>query len=75
MNVKIFGQITEITGSASISVNGAEDTDALMKKMHKLYPSLSGSKYAIAVNKKIIRNNTALDDDSEVALLPPFSGG
>jgi sulfur-carrier protein len=36
---------------------------------------VTGIKYSIAVNKQVIQNNTTLNPDDTVALLPPFSGG
>ena len=32
-------------------------------------------KYRIAIDKKIITSNTAITETSDIALLPPFSGG
>lgn len=74
VNIIIFGRLTDITG-ASIVLNDVSDTNALVKKLHNLYPALTTSKYAIAVNKKIVNENTVLTENSIIALLPPFSGG
>lgn len=71
----MFGQLTDIAGSSSITINNAADTDSLVKEVNKLYPSITGVKYRIAVNKKIISDNTAITETSNIALLPPFSGG
>ena len=47
----------------------------LIRQLQLKYPGLLQAKYAIAVNKQIIQHKTALQQDAEVALLPPFSGG
>jgi molybdopterin synthase sulfur carrier subunit len=39
------------------------------------YPSIKDAKFVISVDKKITVENTAIDTTSEIALLPPFSGG
>jgi len=52
-----------------------EDTNGLVKELHLLYPALADSKYVIAVDKKVVKENTRLSGKSIVALLPPFSGG
>lgn len=75
MNVLFFGQLTDITGNTNLQVEDVADTDTLIKKLQEIYPALNNSKYAVAVNKKIIQSNTGLQNDFEVALLPPFSGG
>jgi molybdopterin synthase sulfur carrier subunit len=51
------------------------DTDGLVRALHSTYPALAESKYVIAVNKQVITSNTSLDENSVVALLPPYSGG
>ncbi|HET9746742.1 MAG TPA: MoaD/ThiS family protein [Chitinophagaceae bacterium] len=75
MNLKVimFGRLADIAGNA-LSVSAA-DTDSLIKTLHKDYPALASTKYLIAVDKQIITENTALTNNSIVALLPPFSGG
>ena len=76
MSVKIilFGKLAEIAGS-SVSIDNVTDTDGLINVLHKNYPALSNIKYVIAVDKQVIKENTALSRKSTVALLPPFSGG
>lgn len=76
MSVKIilFGKLADIAGS-SVSVAKVVDTDSLIEALHKDYPALTSVKYVIAVDKQVINENTALNKNSMVALLPPFSGG
>lgn len=69
----MFGKLAEIAGN-SVSVD-AQDTDSLVTILHKDYPALATTKYIIAVDKQIIRGKTLLNNNSVVALLPPFSGG
>jgi len=74
LKVIIFGRLVDIAGN-SVTVDEAKDTDSLVNSLNKTYPALVNTKYVIAVNKKIINQNTVLDTNSEIALLPPFSGG
>jgi len=76
MSVKIilFGKLADIAGS-SVSVDNVPDTDSLVDSLNQRYPELSTTKYVIAVDKQVIKENTALNKKSMVALLPPFSGG
>lgn len=75
VNVIVFGQLTDITGSSDIILHDVGDTDALIQTLHNIYPALADSKYAIALEKKIIAENTPLTDNNTIGLLPPFSGG
>ena len=74
INILIFGQLCELLGS-NLVVNNIADTNGLTALLNKKYPELINSKYAMAVNKKLVTENIILTDDSTVALLPPFSGG
>jgi len=47
----------------------------LINALHKDYPEFTQTKYLIAVDKQVIKENTVLNNKSTVALLPPFSGG
>ena len=74
IHIILFGQLADITGN-SVFVDNIADTDSLINKLHTAYPALAETKYAIAVNKQLITSNTSLNENSVVALLPPFSGG
>ena len=74
VEIIIFGQLADIAGS-SLSMENVADTNALVSGLHKLYPALADVKYLIAVNKSVVNENTVLNENSVVALLPPFSGG
>jgi sulfur-carrier protein len=74
MQIILFGRLAEIAGGA-VFVNDAADTENLIKELHEMYPALAETKYVIAVNKQVVNSNTLLNENSVVALLPPFSGG
>jgi molybdopterin converting factor small subunit len=69
-----FGQIAEVTGAGKILID-APDTDALQRILIEKFPELRNKKYAIAVNREVINENTLLPNNAEVALLPPYAGG
>lgn len=75
VNILIFGQIADITGTNNLTLENVNNTEELLKKLEIEYPVLSNYKFAIAVDKKIVKENTALQNNSTIALLPPFSGG
>lgn len=74
LNIIIFGQLADITGS-NIIIENMADTDSLLKKLISLFPPLASTKFVVAVDKQTIKENTILNNNSSVALLPPFSGG
>jgi len=70
-----FGIIADKLQARELALQNIPDTDSLMKYLSEKYPDLSEVKINIAVNKNIITQNTVIIPGSEVALLPPFSGG
>jgi len=75
IRIMIFGQLTDIINSSTLTLTDIADTNSLVNELNKLYPALTASKYIMAVNKQTVMANTVLKEDSTVALLPPFSGG
>ena len=75
MKVLFFGALAEAAGNSEIEFGAIADTASLQDELVQRYPLLNERKFAIAVNKKLVRTNTILAADSTVALLPPYSGG
>ena len=75
MNIMVFGQLEDITGASIISIDEVKDTEQLLNSLYIRFPQLKEKKILIAVDQKIIQENTVINDQSIVALLPPFSGG
>lgn len=75
VTVLFFGQLTDITGSASIEWPAVVDTDALKQEVFQRFPSLASKTFRLAVGKQLITANTLLNEGQTIAFLPPFSGG
>jgi sulfur-carrier protein len=75
IQVMVFGQLTEITGSGMVRMSGITDTKGLENLLKEKFPKLTEMKFVIAVNKKIAVDNTPVSSDSVIVLMPPFSGG
>jgi molybdopterin synthase sulfur carrier subunit len=77
MGVKVifFGQLSDVTGRSTLEIEDVADTSGLRDRIHDRFPALASTTYRIAVEKKIVTENTALKGETTVALLPPFSGG
>ena len=75
INLLSFGQIADITCRDTLKIPDVKNTNELIEFLIKAWPQLQPIKYSIAVNKKIIHENTQLRDGDTVGILPPFSGG
>ena len=76
MQVKYFGMIAEWAGTdeSSLELKGAS-IEGLKAKLEHDIPLLRGITYQVAVNQSIALPETTLNENDEVALLPPFAGG
>jgi molybdopterin converting factor small subunit len=74
MEVQLFGIIAEKAKTDRLDLS-CSDTTELEKMLKEHVTDLGSLSYAIAVDKKIVREKTPLNEDSVVAILPPFAGG
>ncbi|MCX6181980.1 MAG: MoaD/ThiS family protein [Bacteroidetes bacterium] len=75
IQIMAFGKVAEIIGSVNFTMQHIASTNLLKEYLLQLFPELSKVKFAMAVNKKLITTDTAIDVSANIALLPPFSGG
>ena len=75
MEIILFGQLADIAGASKIEVKPAANTHELRNLLESCFPGLAGVKYMIAVNKQLVTEETMLQGNETIALMPPFSGG
>jgi molybdopterin synthase sulfur carrier subunit len=75
IEIRFFGQLTDIVKTEKVLIEGVSDTDMVMKKMLEMFPELTSSTFKLALNNKLVIENTAVAENSVIAFMPPFSGG
>ena len=81
MNIKVlvFAHLKEMIGSGSLDLELEDGTtgDELLTKLEALYPQISSHrKYLkLSMNGEYIDGSIVIEQDSEVAIFPPVSGG
>lgn len=79
MDVILFGISREIVGDKKLKVDPAENIQtvgALKHWMKQKYPQLEKlSSIAVAVDSEYADDEQSLANESEVAIIPPVSGG
>lgn len=77
IEVHYFGMIAEYTNCdrETVELNEGDTVDSLQAYLHNKYSGLKKQTYQLAVNQTIDKSNTSLQQDDEVAVLPPFAGG
>ena len=75
--VLLFGRLADIAGWREREVEGASlaDLRAILSADVVLAEALSGKGVQVAVDKVIVRGEAVLTAASEVAFMPPMSGG
>ena len=79
MKIISFGVTKDITGSLFTDFDAGENKVTiaeLKERLFKKYPALSNlTTLSFAVNNEYTTTETVVDNDDEVALIPPVSGG
>ena len=77
IQVTYYGMLAEITGQANeVWIADQNPTvGAFRNQILERYPAMREKKFKVAVDQKISQDHIAIDQASEIALLPPFAGG
>lgn len=78
ITLKYFGLIAEITNKKEelFSIEKESVTiQSLRLQLEGNYPGLQKATYKIAVNQSMANETVLVNDNDEIALLPPFAGG
>ncbi len=75
ITVRAFGMIAEKIGSGQIQLLGISSIEELRNSLFNQFPDLQNMKFSIAINKQLASGDAPIPEGSEIALLPPFSGG
>jgi len=70
-----FGILADKAKYSSIDYENGNTLDELKRNLKVKFPFLENAKFAIAVNQSVVNGNAKLNDNDEIALLPPYAGG
>jgi molybdopterin synthase sulfur carrier subunit len=74
IKVLYFGPARGITGTDSEEFV-AGDTSSLRSLVLNKYPRMAALPFLLALNSRMLKEETFLKDNDIVAILPPFEGG
>lgn len=77
MKIKIFGKLTDIFkgNEYNFSLEDPISATEFKVKLEAQFMELKQTTYLIILNGKKAENEDTLTENSEIALLPPYSGG
>ena len=75
ITIKYFGLLVEVTGCSEELINtSAETINDLLDELYSKYSELREKDFQVAQNNTIVDKSEPINQ-TEIALLPPFSGG
>lgn len=75
LQIKYFGLLAEITNCHSETIEFSKTfVSDLLEELYIKYPLLKQKDFKVAQNHEIVSNKSKITN-TEIALLPPFSGG
>ncbi|GAA5522912.1 MoaD/ThiS family protein [Aliifodinibius salicampi] len=78
LNVKLYGITKEIIGQTELEycLSSSPDVSSLRKELRREYPELGRlTSLMVAVNGEYAPQDLVLNEQDEVVLIPPVSGG
>jgi sulfur-carrier protein len=70
-----FGVIAEKINATEFNLSNVSSTNELREIIYNQYPQLKKITIALSINRNIVNEDVPLIAGSEIALLPPYSGG
>ena len=70
-----FGQLKDIVGCQNIEFEHNGDIASLKEILYQRFPSLKNSKFSVAMNNRLVMDHNFIEQNAEIAFMPPFSGG
>ncbi len=58
-----------------LEINEGVEVNELYHLLENKYPTLGNSKYRLAHNQALATDKLIIENNAEIALLPPFAGG
>ena len=75
ITVKYFGAVADVTQKKEERFSIVGSLFELQSKIESQYPEIKQIPYSLALNQLIIKEDDKLNENDEIALLPPFAGG
>jgi molybdopterin synthase sulfur carrier subunit len=77
MEIKVlfFGVLAEVTKTGFKHYRGISSFNDLKYRIQDEFPEIVHYSYVIALNNELINEYPVLNNNDEIALMPPFAGG
>jgi len=77
VKVKYLGMVSDALGlnSENVTFEKTISISDFVSNLKQKYTNLNNLKFRVAINQKLLSEDTLISNGDELALLPPFAGG
>ncbi len=75
IKVRLFGLLVDLLQSESLELPMVQDTGDLLLILVSKFPVLQNQSFVLTADRRIVQSVMKINQTTELALLPPFSGG
>ena len=75
IKVRLFGLLVDLLQSESLELPMVQDTGELLLILESKFPVLQNQTFVLTADRRIVQSVMKINQTTELALLPPFSGG
>lgn len=75
IKVRLFGLLADLLQSESLELPLVQDTGELLLILESKFPVLQNQTFVLTADRHIVQTVIKINHTTELALLPPFSGG
>lgn len=74
VKVLYFGEAQDVAGRSEEMLT-TTDTASLRKQLTEKYPAMRSIPFRMALNRRLLNEESMLNKNDIIAILPPFQGG
>ena len=75
IRILLFGKIKELIPVDEYELTHGQTVKDLKNELEKLFTPIQSIPYTIAVNHTLVDDETPINENDLIAIMPPFSGG
>lgn len=75
IQIKTFGKLADMNIAQGFILEDNSSIGDFREYFVKKYPGLKEHKFLVAINNKIVDKDFTIQENDELVLMPPYSGG
>ena len=75
IKIQLYGMLSEIADSDYLIVKSSRSIKELKQNLYSVFPDMRRIPCTVSVDNRIVEDDYVIENEKEIALMPPFSGG